>query len=343
MNAEVASPARHDIVVVGASAGGVEALAAIAADLPDAFPAAVFVVLHLPEGATSFLPQILDRAGPLPARLALDGATIEPGVIFVAPADHHLLLEAGRMRVLRRPRVNGSRPSVDVLFHSAARVYGSRTIGVVLSGNLSDGTLGLRAIKRRGGTAIVQADAMHAGMPTSALANVDVDGALPITMIGPELATLAAARERAATSGDGSIPDTALEAGFDIAETREALNESPTPLRCPECGGALWELADGDHQSYACQVGHTYSVDSLVDEQRDAVERTVWSAIRILEERAELLTRLAERMKVGGREPSRESLERRAGQAEEQAATIRQLLLVPTPHTNTPELEEQAG
>ena len=329
---------RHDIVVVGASAGGVEALSAIAADLPESFPAAVFVVLHLPEGATSFLSEILDRAGPLRASAALDGAAVEPGAIVVAPADHHLLLEPGRMRVLRRPRVNGSRPSVDVLFHSAARSYGSRAIGVVLSGTLSDGTLGLGAIKRRGGMAIVQADAMHEGMPTSALANVNVDAALPLTMIGRELTTLVGAREKAATSSDDTVPDTAVEAGFDVAEAREAPDEGPTPLRCPECGGAMWELADGELQSYACHVGHTYSADSFVSEQGDAVERAMWTAIRLLEERAELLTRLAERMKTGGRTHSRQSLEERAARAEEQAETIRQALLQP----NHP-LEERAG
>lgn len=334
----------HRLVVVGASAGGVEALAAIAADLPDAFPAAVFVVLHLPEGATSFLSEILDRAGPLPAFVALDGATVEPGAIFVAPADHHLLLEPGRMRVLRGPRVNGSRPSVDVLFHSAARAYGSRTIGVVLSGNLSDGTLGLRAIKRRLGTAIVQADAAHDGMPASALANVDVDAVLPLTMIGPELAKLAAARERAITAGDDTVSDTPLEAGFDIAETREVPEEGPTAIRCPECGGALWELADGELQSYSCHVGHTYSADSLVSEQGDAVERAMWAAIRLLEERAELLTRLAERMETGGRKRSRESLEDRATRAEEQAKTIRQAMLRPNIPVNPPEtIVESAG
>lgn len=155
-NGRTARP-RRDIVVIGASAGGVEALMAIAEDLPPDLGAAVFVVLHLGEGATSFLPEILDRAGPLPATAAVDRAPIEPGTIAVAPPDHHLVVESGRVRVLHAaPKVNGRRPSVDVLFHSAARVYGSRVIGVVLSGTLSDGTLGLQAIQRRSGVAIVQ-------------------------------------------------------------------------------------------------------------------------------------------------------------------------------------------
>jgi len=197
---------QRDIVVVGASAGGVQALVDLARDLPADFDGAVFVTLHVMEGARSLLAGILDRAGPLPASTAVDCDEIEPRRIVVAPPDHHLLLEDGRMRVLRRPKVNGHRPSVDVLFHSAARAYGSRVAGVVLSGALRDGALGLKAIKRRGGVAIVQADPLHQGMPESAIATVDVDAVLPLREIARELTMIVGARKEGDAMDKGDHP-----------------------------------------------------------------------------------------------------------------------------------------
>jgi two-component system chemotaxis response regulator CheB len=184
--------AAHDIVVIGASAGGVEALVALMRSLPADLEAAVFVVLHVPPQSSSMLPVILDRSGPLPAQHARDGLPIERGQIYVAPPDHHLVVERERMRVVRGPRENRHRPAVDVLFRSAAWEYGPHVIGVVLTGTLDDGTAGLLAIKQRGGIAVVQHpdDALYPGMPRSALAHVDVDHSVPLREIGPLLATL---------------------------------------------------------------------------------------------------------------------------------------------------------
>ena len=192
--ARVEAKSRRDIVVIGASAGGVEALLQIAQGLPSDFGGAAFVVPHLPEGSTSALPEILDRAGPLSATVGAGIRPIEYGAITVAPPDHHLVLDDGHVRAFRGPRVNGHRPAVDVLFHSAARTHGARVVGVVLSGSLHDGTLGLRAIKRHGGAAIVQSGATHAGMPTSAVEHVDVDAYLPIQDIASRLTMLVGTR-----------------------------------------------------------------------------------------------------------------------------------------------------
>jgi two-component system chemotaxis response regulator CheB len=280
--ADDALPQRHDIVVIGASAGGVEALSPIAEGLPDTLRAAVFVVLHTGPGSTGALAGILARAGRLPVSVGVDGAPIRMGTICVAPPDAHLAPEPGVVRVLRGPKVNGHRPAADVLFHSAARAYGRGVVGVVLTGTLYDGTLGLRAIKRRGGAALVQSDAVHQGMPTSAIENVDVDRVIPLQEIPAALTMLTGASEEAETS-EHETEATEVESGFDISEQRDAPG-SPTVLRCPECNGALWELEDGDLQSYACHVGHVFSADSLLGEQEDAVERAIWSAVRLIPE-----------------------------------------------------------
>jgi two-component system, chemotaxis family, protein-glutamate methylesterase/glutaminase len=182
------------IIVVGASAGGVEALLALAAVLPPDLPAAVFVVLHT-SARPSALPRLLSGRGPLPAVPAADGAPIHPGRINVAPGDQHLVVARGHMHVVQGPTENGFRPAIDPLFRSAAQAYGAQVIGVILSGWLDDGTAGLRAVKHHGGVAVVQDpdEAIAPGMPRSALAYVAVDHTLPLAAMGPLLGRLAAA------------------------------------------------------------------------------------------------------------------------------------------------------
>ena len=176
----------RDIVVIGASAGGIEALLTLVRELPPEFPGSIFAVLHRAAAGPDVLPQLVQRRTDLPARVAVDGQPVAPRQVYFPPADHHLLLRNGYVRVTRGPRENGVRPAVDPLFRSAAASYGPRVIGVVLSGSLDDGTLGLQVIKQRGGLAIVQdpAEAMYPDMPTSAIAYVDVDHVAPAAEIG---------------------------------------------------------------------------------------------------------------------------------------------------------------
>src|SRR5436190_7735727 len=194
--AEVEPPAvvtaQRDIVVMGASAGGVETLAELVSGLPEEFPAAIFVVLHLLPTAHSVLPEILDRSGTLPAAAAVDDEDIDRGRIYVAPPDRHLLLGPGRVSLTRGPRENGHRPAVDPLFRSAARAYRQRVIAVVLSGSLDDGTAGLRLVKRMGGTTVAQDpdDALYPSMPASAIANNSVDCVAPLAEMAGLLSRL---------------------------------------------------------------------------------------------------------------------------------------------------------
>src|SRR5207247_7253128 len=215
--------------------------------MPADFPAAVFIALHVPAHGTSVRPKIISRAGPLPATHAWDGEPIRSGRIYVAPPDRHLLLKLGHVRVARGPTENSHRPAIDPLFRTAARRYGRRVIGVVLSGLLDDGTAGLLAIKGRGGLAVVQHpdDALYASMPQSALNHVAVDHTAPVVAMGPLLARLAA--EPLSPAAEPPVPPE-MEIETDMAELElQALQNLDRPglpagLACPECNGTLWEL-----------------------------------------------------------------------------------------------------
>ncbi|HMF55355.1 MAG TPA: chemotaxis protein CheB [Pyrinomonadaceae bacterium] len=207
----------HDIIVIGASAGGVEALSNLARNLPVDLPASVFIVLHVPAQTPSILPQILSRAGPLRAAHAVDNEPIRPGRIYVAPPDNHMLVERDYVRIVRGPKENRYRPAVDPMFRSAARNHGTRVVGVILTGALDDGTAGMRAVKSRGGKTVIQdpKEALYSGMPGSAQMNVKIDYCLPLAEIAPLLARLA--HEPAEEEGACLVPDD-LETEAKIAE-----------------------------------------------------------------------------------------------------------------------------
>jgi two-component system, chemotaxis family, protein-glutamate methylesterase/glutaminase len=317
----------HDLILIGASAGGIHALQRILADLPSDLPAAVLVVVHL--GATSHLAQVLARGCSLPVQAARDGEALRQGTVLVAVPDHHLLVHNAHVMLRRGPHENLSRPAVDPLFRSAAASYGPRCVGVVLSGALNDGTAGLLAIKRCGGLAVIQdpEEAIISGMPTSALRHVATDHVAEAAAIGPLLARLVRTAAPAATA----IPfDIRLEAAIAAQErsgmaTEDALG-TPSRFTCPRCHGTLWEITDGSMLRYRCHVGHAFTAEAVLAEQQDAVETMLWSLLRAHRERAALARRLSEAEDAHGRPPLAESLRRRAVAYEEDAATIGELL-----------------
>ena len=292
----------RNIVVVGSSAGGVQALQTLVAGLPADFPAAVCVVLHTWPWSDGYLAPILTRAGQLPAVQPKDGDRIIPGKIYVAPSDHHMLLEGGRITVVRGPRENRFRPAINPLFRSAAAAYRNRVIGIILTGMLDDGAAGLWAVKRGGGLAVVQSDAEFEQMPNAALNNVEVDYHVPLSEIPPLLDRLV--REPVQLQAAPPVPPLIQinDEGAKMKPNELAIDEvgRRSVFSCPECNGALRELEEGRQLEYRCHVGHAFSADALRETQSSALERSLWSALRALKESAELDDRLARRSEAHG-------------------------------------------
>jgi two-component system chemotaxis response regulator CheB len=331
--------AARDIIVVGGSAGGVDALRQVVAGLPADLPAAVFVVVHVPSHGPSALPRILSRAGRLRAVHPHDGQPIRPGTIYVAPPDYHLIVKPGYVRLTRGPRENRHRPAADALFRTAARSYGRRVVGVVLSGALDDGTAGLLAVKEGGGVAIVQdpADALYDSMPRSALEHVPVDHALPAAELPALLARLATELLPELGGGDDPPLPADAEQEADMAELEPGTTHeshrpgTPSVFGCPECGGVLWELHGDDLLRFRCRVGHAWSADSLLAEQADDLEAALWSALRALEEQASLAERMADRARSRGHNAAADVFGGKVREAREHAELIRKVLLARRP------------
>ena len=296
--------ALRNIIVIGASAGGFEALKKLVAGLPKDLEAALFIVWHMSPDIRGVLPQVLNRAETVYADHAYDGELIKTNRIYVAPPDRHLLIEDGRLRVTRGPKENRFRPAVDPLFRSAAYDYGRRVIGVVLSGALDDGTAGLWEIKNRGGLAIVQdpLDAEVPSMPENALREVAVDYTVTISEMADLLARLS--REQVAETSEVVMEETAENERTEI-EIRIAAHDNAfemgvmklgklTPFTCPDCHGVLLSLKDGTRRRFRCHTGHAFSADALLSAVTENIEDSLWNAIRGVEESVMLLNHLGD-------------------------------------------------
>lgn len=274
----------HDIITIGASAGGIEVLLEMARELPKDLPASLFVVVHQPAGHVSELPNLISRSGKLPARHPLHDEAIKPGHIYVAPPDMHLQVRPGSVEVVRGPKDNGFRPAADVLFRTAAMSYGARVIGVVLSGYQDCGTAGMMSIKARGGIAVVQdpESATAPDMPRNVLRSMKVDHVVhPLEL--PGLLT-----KLVATPSGPTLEPSSLVQQLD----GKALG-TPAEIVCPICEGVMTETQPGVFQHFRCHVGHAFTLSALVHEQTEEMERVLWAAIRALEESAALSRRLS--------------------------------------------------
>jgi two-component system chemotaxis response regulator CheB len=320
---------QRDVIVVGASAGGVQALQALVSQLPPELPASILVVLHLMSAGTSVLDSILGRAGDLPATQARDGDRLERGHIYCAPPDFHMLLRGPAIHLSPGPRENGHRPAIDPLFRSAARAYGPRVIGVVLTGTLDDGTDGLRLIKDLGGATVVQDpdDAAYRDMPESAARYVGPDRIVPLAEMGATLFELIDAPLDPPPTTGIEDPESQQIDLVEVEFGREEPVGDATLLTCPDCGGVMLERDEGGLVRFACQVGHAYSPESLDEEQGEALESALWTAVRTLEERADLLRRMARRADRRGSEPTVGRLTHKAEAAAGHADEIRSTLL----------------
>ena len=321
------TPAPNErIVVMGASAGGVEALQRVVRGIPRHFPSPIVVVLHLPATAYSRLPEILSRAGALPARHATDGDHLKPGTIYVAPPDRHVITADHRLALIEGPRENGVRPAIDPLLRSAARSWGAHVISVILSGTLDDGTAGTAAVHANGGVTIAQepTDAICPGMPASAIEGSHVDYVVTADEMGDLLANLV---QRA----DVPAPRPA---------SRRPASSRATDLVCPECGGVLRQFAENSVFRFHCRVGHNYSHESLYAAQDGKLEAALWAAIRSLEESASLARRLANGARDRGAINTAERFDKRERDAAERADLVRSAIMTLTHFEDLPPIGE---
>lgn len=323
--------AGRDIVVLEGSAGGLEALQAVVRGLPPDLPAAVFVGVHIPAYSISRLPDILGRAGSLPAEHARHGERIVPGRIYVAPPDRHMLVRDGGIELSRGPRENHSRPAIDPLFRSAARAYGNRTIGIILSGALYDGAAGLAAVKARNGIAIVQDpdEASFPSMPRNALRLVDADLIVPAGRIGQEVSRLAGEEivERGSNTMFGDEEEMRRIIASDFSrQAEDKRSNEPTMYTCPDCGGVLWQVEAGSRGQFRCHVGHAYAPEVLLGQKAEELEAALWSCVRLLKEKATLTRQTAARSLSGGHDDLAARIEEEARLNDDHAELIRGLL-----------------
>ena len=318
----------RDIICIGASAGGVEALQKVVAAFPANLAASVFVVLHIPPFQQSRLAEILNVAGPLPAAIAKDGERIVKGRIYVAPPDHHLLLERAKLTVIKGPKENRLRPAIDPLFRSAAQHHPKRAIGVVLSGMLDDGTAGLWALKRAGGTTVIQdlSDALFPDMPRNASQQVEIDYTATGAGMGSLLTKLAAAPTLKVKRQPQVVALTRIENEYaslrDVPRAKLEAIGIPSSLICPGCNGPLWQLKDGPRR-FRCHTGHSYSPSTLIEEHRELAEKTLGVLMTLFDDEVTLSRHILDTSKNPGQITQ---MKRDLRESEERAAALRRLL-----------------
>jgi two-component system chemotaxis response regulator CheB len=326
----------RNVIVVGGSAGAVEPLRMLVGGLPRELAAAVCIALHL-GNRRSMLPELFRQIGPLPAGWAADGDRLQPGRIYVAPPDHHLLVTPGHVRLSRGPRENRTRPAVDPLFRSAAEAYGPAVIGVILSGMLGDGTAGFSAIKRQGGTTVVQdpEDAQYPSMPLTALASVPVDYRLSAGAMADLLTGLVESRtpiaatpvRRRQAQPHAARKGTEMEGDYQLGE--------PVAMTCPECGGALKESRMDSLPYYTCHIGHRFAGPEMDAAQFQMMEQALEIALRALNERAALCRRMAAAAERKGQALSAQRWETASQEVTARAEVLQRFLLQDWPHPSS--------
>ncbi|HUS32788.1 MAG TPA: chemotaxis protein CheB [Kofleriaceae bacterium] len=320
---------RRDLIVVGTSAGGIEALPRLLGQLPATFNASMVICMHLGAREDAQLVHILERSTVLPVSWAEQGEPFLPGHIYVAPPDTHLSIYEGHLRLSSGPRENFSRPSIDRLFRSAAAQQGARTIGVLLTGMMGDGVAGLVAIRDSGGRTIVQdpVDAEFSELPTRALEALKPDAKLRVDEMGAALLDLT----QEVAPHFAPPREIVLEAEIDrlgTASPREMdLLGSRVQQMCPECGGPLWEIGKVEHKHWRCYLGHVVNARDLIDNSSEQLEAALWSAIRSLHERAATWDALARDAREAGIERVASDYAARASEGREQAELARKFML----------------
>ena len=320
---------RRDIIAIGGSLGAVDAVMKLCRDLPTELAASMFIVIHVGAEGHNLLAGIFDEHSPISVTTAVDGETLQRGHAYVAPADHHLLIIGGVVRLGRGPRENMSRPAIDPLFRSVGVSFGPRTIAVVLTGLLDDGAAGLADVKRCGGITVVQnpSDAVAPDMPRGALSASDVDYRAPLSDMAALLVKLASEEAGPAVE----IPHD-IKVEVEIALGRRSDSEvvaqfaDPVPLSCPGCGGVLSEIKRWPPLRFRCQVGHSYTAESLATAKEAATDEAIRVALRIMEERAVLTKKMANDARLSGREAAADSYDRRVGESRSYAEVLRRAI-----------------
>jgi two-component system chemotaxis response regulator CheB len=317
--------AKKDIVVIGGSSGSHAPLRNIIEELPADFPASIFITTHVPSHSSGYLSEILEKTSRLPIAPAVDGQPIERGRIYVAVPDHHLLIVDGTVRLGNGPRENMTRPAIDPLFRSAALSYGPRAVGVLLSGLLNDGASGLSAIKACGGTAIVQhpLDALSDSMPLAALEAVQPDRIAPAAELAEAVATVVSQDAgKPVSPPDNLLLEVEIAAGARLGSDELVKIADPSALTCPDCNGVLSEVRGESPLRYRCQIGHANTA-AVLEARSEGLDEALRVALRVMEERVTLVTRMAEDARRTGRETVAELYQSRAEEYSRYAQVLR--------------------